>query len=101
MFVFCQCCGARLTPFELSSGRHECEPEAFVEFQVRTARLELEQGLEARVQVWARDPRLAKRVAFARYLRARERIPILHARRRVKHARPPFLSRPTFAAPVE
>ena len=71
MFVFCRECGARLSPTEIGLDRHECKFEQLVEFQTQCARVEIEHGLEAQVAAWERDPRLARRVAFARYVRAR------------------------------
>jgi len=66
MFFFCDRCGTRLHSFELSPGRHECDPVRLIEFQVRRARFEIDESLEARVAEWERDPRVARRVAFAR-----------------------------------
>lgn len=50
---------------------HECSFEQLLEFQTQCAQIELESGLEAQVAIWEREPRLARRVAFARYVRDR------------------------------
>ena len=68
MFVFCQECGARLA-VEQDLGRHECNFDHLVEFQIRCARDEMETGLESQVAVWACEPSIQRRLAFARYLR--------------------------------
>jgi hypothetical protein len=70
MYLFCQQCGARLeTTF--SANRHECDFEQLLEFQTQCARIEIENGLEAQLAAWEREPRLANRLAFARYMRDR------------------------------
>ena len=70
MYLFCQQCGARLeTGFSLNL--HECDFEQLLEFQTQCARIEIENGLEAHLAAWEREPRLAKRLAFARYMRDR------------------------------
>lgn len=50
---------------------HECSLEQLLDFQAQCAQVELENGLEAQVAAWEREPRLAKRLAFARYVRDR------------------------------
>jgi hypothetical protein len=74
MYVFCRECGAALTPTEIGSGTHECAFEQVVEFQTQLARVELTHNLEAQVTAWERDPRLSRRLAFARYLRDRDSV---------------------------
>jgi hypothetical protein len=71
MHVYCQQCGAQLIQSANGPAEHECRFEQLLEFQTQCARLELEHGLEAQVGAWAREPHLAKRVAFARYVRER------------------------------
>jgi len=70
MYLFCQQCGARLES-GFASERHECDFEQLLEFQTQCARIEIENGLEAHIAAWEREPRLAKRLAFARYVRDR------------------------------
>ena len=70
MFGFCSSCGARIEAAE-AGGRHECRFEQLLAYQTRLARTELEHCLESRVAAWERDPRVARRVAFARYVRER------------------------------
>jgi hypothetical protein len=81
MFVFCRECGARLSPAEIGSDRHECKLEQLVEFQTQCARVEIEHGLEAQVAAWEREPRLARRLAFARYVRLHCEAPLDEAYR--------------------
>jgi hypothetical protein len=69
MYLFCQECGAPLTRSEYGLDTHECSFEQLLEFQAQCAQVEIENGLEAQVAVWAREPRLASHVAFARYVR--------------------------------
>jgi len=71
MFVICRECGAALGADEIERAAHECAFEQMVAFQTQCARLELERGLSAQVALWERDPRLSRRLAFARYLRER------------------------------
>ncbi len=72
MYLFCQECGARLEPgFGLEL--HACDFEQVIEFQTQCARIEIEYGLHAHLAAWEREPRLAKRLAFARYVRDRSR----------------------------
>ena len=70
MFLFCRQCGARL---EAPDARepHECDFEQLLEFQTQCARVEIEYGLQAQLAAWEREPRLAKHLAFARYMRDR------------------------------
>ena len=70
MFLYCRQCGARLEPLAGTVG-HTCDFEELLEFQLQCARIELEHGLEAQVDTWAREPRVARRLAFARYMRNR------------------------------
>ena len=83
----CERCGAWIPTSQLTADRHTCQLDTLVEFQARLAREALEDELDARVAEWEREPRLAKRLAFARYLRERN-----DARRDVRrdapHARP-------------
>ena len=65
----CDCCGAWIPTSHLTVDRHTCRLDTLVEFQARLAREALEDELGARVAEWEREPRLAKRLAFARYLR--------------------------------
>jgi hypothetical protein len=72
MSFFCQQCGAPLARSAYSGlERHDCNFEQLLEFQLQCAQIEIENGLEAQVEVWERDPRLAKRLAFARFVRDR------------------------------
>ena len=70
MFVICRDCGAPLAD-ETERAAHECAFEQLVAFQTQCARVEIESGLAAQVAIWERDPRLSRRLAFARYLRER------------------------------
>ncbi len=71
MYLFCQECGARL---ERGFGpEHVCDFEQVIEFQTQCARIEIEYGLNAQLAAWEREPHLAKRLAFARYVRDRSR----------------------------
>jgi hypothetical protein len=72
MFVICRECGAPLRAAEIEQGTHECTFEQMVAFQTQCARIELERGLAAQVAVWEREPRLSRRIEFARYLRDRD-----------------------------
>ena len=67
----CERCGAWIPILHLTADRHTCRLDTLVEFQARLAREALEDELDARVAEWEREPRLAKRLAFARYLRER------------------------------
>jgi hypothetical protein len=69
MYFFCQQCGAPLAHSAYGLEKHECSVEQLVEFQTQCARIEIENGLEAQVAAWEREPRLANRIAFARYVR--------------------------------
>ena len=69
MYVFCHQCGAPLSQSPHGLEKHECSFEQMLEFQAQCAQIEIENGLEAQVAAWEREPRLAKRLAFARYLR--------------------------------
>jgi len=91
MFVICRECGAPLTAEEISAASHECMLEQKIAFQTQCARLEIERGLDEQVALWARDPRLSRRLEFARYLREQsERHPADQAReRRLRRARIP------------
>jgi hypothetical protein len=71
MYLFCHQCGAPLGG-GFAPERHECDYEQLLEFQTQCARIEIENGLEAQVAAWAREPRTALRVAFARYMRERD-----------------------------
>jgi hypothetical protein len=71
MYLFCRLCGAPLGD-GFAPERHECNFEQLLEFQTQCARVEIENGLQALVAAWAREPRMAKRVAFARYMRERD-----------------------------
>jgi hypothetical protein len=72
MYFFCQQCGAPLARSAYGGlEKHTCNFEQLVEFQAQCAQIEIENGLEAQVEVWERDPRLAKRLAFARFVRER------------------------------
>jgi len=71
MFVICRECGAPLNVTEIEQASHECSFEQMVAFQTQCARLELERGLAGQVELWERDPRISKRLEFARYLRDR------------------------------
>ena len=71
MYLFCQQCGARLEPGLLEG--HACDFEQVLEFQTMCARIEIEHGLQAQIAAWEREPRLAKRLAFARYVREHSR----------------------------
>jgi hypothetical protein len=70
MFAFCSACGARIQAAEAGEA-HECRFEQLLAYQTRLARTELEHCLETRVAAWEREPRVARRVAFARYVRDR------------------------------
>src|SRR5262249_33655361 len=70
MFLYCRQCGTRLQPLAGTVG-HTCNFEELLEFQLQCARIELEHGLEAQVETWAREPRVARHLAFARYVRNR------------------------------
>ncbi len=72
MYRFCQQCGTRLESGFASEG-HTCDFEQVLEFQTQCARIEIEHGLQAQLAAWEREPRLAKRLAFARYVRDRGR----------------------------
>ena len=74
MFVFCPECGAALSAAELDTVSHECQFDKLLEFQTQCARAEIEAGLETQVAAWGRDPRIASRTAFARYLREHSEI---------------------------
>jgi len=91
MFVICRECGAPLSAEEISAASHECVLEQMIAFQTQCARLELERGLDEQVALWARDPRLRRKLEFARYLRERsESHGADHAReRRLGRARVP------------
>jgi hypothetical protein len=80
MFLYCRQCGARLEPLAGTVG-HTCKFEELMEFQLQCAHIELEHGLEAQVETWAREPRVARRLEFARYVRNR-------TERRRQNARP-------------
>jgi hypothetical protein len=69
MYLFCQQCGAPLTQPARGLDTHECRFEQLLEFQTQCAQIEIENGLEAQVAAWEREPQLANRVAFARYIR--------------------------------
>lgn len=71
MHVFCQQCGAQVTQTPYGHVQHECRFEQLLEFQTQCARLELENGLEAQVVLWEHEPKVANRLAFARYVRER------------------------------
>jgi len=71
MLVICRECGAVLDAEEIEQAGHECSFDQLVAFQLHCARVELEQRLAAQVAVWERDPRLSRRIEFARYLRDR------------------------------
>lgn len=71
MFVICRECGAALSADEIERATHECTFEQMLAFQTQCARLELERGLSAQVALWERDPRMSRRLEFARYLRDR------------------------------
>jgi hypothetical protein len=71
MFVICKECGAPMSDTEIEQGSHQCSFEQMVAFQTQCARIELERGLSAQVELWEQDPRLSRRLEFARYLRAR------------------------------
>jgi hypothetical protein len=77
MYLFCRLCGAPLGGGFVPE-LHECNFERLLEFQIQCARIEIENGLEAQVAAWAREPRLAKRVAFARYMRERDSDAVAH-----------------------
>jgi len=83
MFLYCRQCGARLEPLAGTVG-HTCNFEELLEFQLQCAHIELEHGLEAQVETWAREPRVARRLEFARYVRNRTE----RAERRRHSARP-------------
>ena len=70
MYLFCQQCGARLDPCGARE-LHECDFEQVLEFQTQCARIEIEYGLQPQLAAWEQEPRLAKRLAFARYMRDR------------------------------
>jgi hypothetical protein len=70
MYLFCQQCGAQLDTV-VAREHHECDFEQLLEFQTQCARIEIEHGLQAQIAAWEREPRLAKRLAFARYVRDR------------------------------
>jgi hypothetical protein len=70
MYVFCQRCGAPLAQTH-GLDSHECDFEQFLAFQTQCAHIEIEHGLEAQVAAWEREPRVANRLAFARYMRDR------------------------------
>jgi hypothetical protein len=67
----CERCGAWIRTLHLTADRHTCRLDTLVEFQARLAREALEDELDARVAEWEQEPRLARRLAFARYLRER------------------------------
>jgi hypothetical protein len=67
----CERCGAWIPTSHLTVDRHACQLETLVEFEARLAREALEDELDACVAEWEREPRLATRLAFARYLRDR------------------------------
>jgi hypothetical protein len=69
--AMCERCGVWVPGSELVTGEHECETALLVAFQTRLARVEIEHDLESTIAAWEHDPQIAKRVAFARYLRAR------------------------------
>jgi hypothetical protein len=71
MHVFCPQCGAPVGQSRSELSEHECRFDRLLEFQTRCAQFELEHGLEDEVAAWEREPRLAKRLAFARYVRER------------------------------
>lgn len=71
MYFFCQQCGAPLGRSASGLAAHECSFEQLLTFQTQCAQIEIENGLEAQVAAWERDPQLAKHVAFARYVRDR------------------------------
>jgi hypothetical protein len=71
MHVFCPQCGAPVGQSRSGLSEHQCRFDRLVEFQTRCAQFELEHGLEDQVAAWEREPRLAKRLAFARYVRER------------------------------
>lgn len=60
-----------MTVEEIEQASHECVLEQMIAFQTQCARVELERALDAQVALWARDPRLSRRIEFARYLRER------------------------------
>jgi hypothetical protein len=69
--ALCKRCGAWVQTVELVSGRHECDTAMLVAFQTRIARVEIDLELGTTIAAWENDPRLANRLAFARYLRDR------------------------------
>jgi hypothetical protein len=64
----CSECGLPVPAALLEAGEHRCPPDRVVFHQLLKARSELPR-LEEMVAEWEREPRLAKRVAFVRYLR--------------------------------
>jgi hypothetical protein len=64
----CSDCGLPVPATVLESGEHVCPPERVVFHQLLKAKSELPR-LEEVVREWERDPRLAKQIAFRRYLR--------------------------------